>query len=352
MAVPPSTPSTTPPLPYASTSLDHTETTQHDDDAPADVWNKAPLDDLNTVHRHSCWQARRARVLTALRDAAASSRGISRFCGCGGQAWVLQSKDDPDLYKLAPDFCRNRWCIPCARARGYRVAINLLDRIGHDPVRFVTLTIATPNLSLRDSLAKLLSSYNKLRRSDLWSSRVTGAVAFLEVTRGAHNDRWHPHLHVLTLGNFIQQEQLAAAWKHVTGDSYVVHIRLVRDHRTVVGYLCEYASKPIAGKLLRDPPMLSEAIAALRNRKFLYASGSCRHWQLLKAPTDHAWRLVGHLDELEYRSKLGDEQARDLLAFVQFAPGLEFGEPFSLDDVSYSPRYDTPTLGFPESAPF
>jgi len=131
-------------------------------------------------------------------------------------------------------------------------------------------------------------------------------------------------------GKYLPKEELTQAWLQITGDSYVVDIKLVRDPRSVGYYITKYATKPLDPKLLRQPHALAEAIEALRGRKLLYAFGNWSRWQLLTHPTDEAWVLYGHINELLYKASNGDELAELILLLLQHSPDVFSGEVFTV----------------------
>ncbi len=314
-----------------SSRLDTVESTSHPD-ALALMLEPPLLDDLPIpTFRHRSWHDRRVRVANALTTASVSNHRYRSFISCGCQAWVLRSVENPHDFKVVPDFCHDRWCVPCANGRASRISANLLEHLQDRQTRFITLTLAASDAPLRPRLDRLLASFSKLRRRRFWTDRVVGGAGFLEVTRGKSGHHWHPHLHVVVEGQYIAKEQLVQTWLEITGDSYVVDIKLVRDPGIVGRYITKYASKPLDSKLLRDPPALVEAIQALRGRKLLYAFGTWARWKLLAIPTNEAWTLFGHINELIYREASGDELAHLVLLLLQHSPDVFDGHVFQLD---------------------
>lgn len=314
----------------APTRLDPLETTAQQD--PVSLLFDTPTLPGEPVQtfRHRSWHQRRVRIATALAAADVSPRRASSFCTCGCQLWVLRSAQSPDDFRVVPDFCHDRWCVPCANGRASRIAANLLEKLENRRTRFVTLTLKASPDSLRARIDRLLSSFSKLRRRGFWKDRVAGGAGFLEITRGRNGGHWHPHLHLVVEGKYLPKDELTDAWLQITGDSYVVDIKLVRDPRSVGYYITKYATKPLDPKLLREPAALTEAIEALRGRKLLYAFGTWSRWQLLTQPTDEAWILYGHINELLYKALNGDELAELILLLLQHSPDVFSGEVFTV----------------------
>lgn len=317
--------------PASSTRLDPVESTSHQD-ARSLLFDPPTAEDLPIpTFRHRSWHHRRLRVATALAVANVSRHRFRSFISCGCQAWVLRSALNPADFKVVPDFCHDRWCVPCAHGRASRITANLLEKLQSRQTRFITLTLKSDDDPLRARIDRLLHAFTKLRRRRFWQDRVVGGAGFLEITRGKRHTHWHPHLHLIVEGGYVPKEQLVQTWLEITGDSYVVDIQFIRDPRIVGSYVTKYASKPLAPQLLREPAALVEAIKALRGRKLLYAFGTWARWKLLAAPTQDAWTLYGHINELLYRDMNGDELAHLILLLLQHSPDVFDGHVFTID---------------------
>lgn len=315
----------------ASTSLVPIESTSHPDPVSL-LFNPPPIpDEPVQTFRHRGWHQRRVRVAAALALANITHRRLGSFLKCGCQAWVLRSTETPTEFRVVPDFCHDRWCVPCAKGRAARIVANLLDHLQDRQARFLTLTLRADDTPLRARLDRLLAAFSKLRRRILWKDRVFGGAGFIEITRGATGTHWHVHLHVIMEGRYIAKEDLAATWLQITGDSYVVDIGLIKDQRDVGYYCTKYSTKPLDSKLQKQPTHLIEAINALRGRKLLYAFGTWSRWQLLTHPSDPAWTLYGHVNELLYRAANGDELADLVLLMLQHSPDVFAGDVFCID---------------------
>jgi len=157
-------------------------------------------------------------------------------------------------------------CIPC----WHKAAIRSFDEISPvvdsaargrhrlHGIRFVDLTIRhRKGESLKSVHSRLMTNWQRLRRSKFWKSHVDGCILKREVTYGKNG--WHPHLHLLTVGRFIPatrsrarkgEENLSDVWKKITGDSTIVHIEAPRRTgyrgRELVQELAKYVSKPVA----------------------------------------------------------------------------------------------------------
>lgn len=248
--------------------------------------------------RHSGWAHTRARVYTALSDTGAPQQRLDRFQHCGDRCFVYRVRNTDTAYRLMGNYCKDRFCIPCATARSHAVACQVYEHLHDTPFRFLTLTLKTGDHSLRSLLDRLIHSFRKLRAHQTWAKYVTGALAFVEIKWQPHTLRWHPHLHVLATGSYFPVQRLRSAWLKCTGDSYIVDIRQPDNLKEAAFYVAKYAGKAIDAQVYRNPARLREAIAALHGRRTILPSGSLRRWSL--KPTVPATDLVyvAPLDEV------------------------------------------------------
>ena len=264
--------------------------------------------------RHSGWQRTRRRVALALRNADAPRSRVVAFDNCGHRAYVLQCLNDPDLYKIASSKCKDRFCKPCARERAGRVARSLLEHVGSKELRFITLTLKTQTPNLSFELHRLYKAFQALRRRNFWKGHVAGGAALLEVKYNQSSDRWHPHLHILVEGRYVPCGKLADEWRHVTGDSFIVDVRAVKDNDRVTRYICKYATDPIDRSIGKDVDLLAQAIEAFKGRKSCLTFGSWRGVLLLDKDDDRGWRHITALNDLLWDAKEGDLDAQRILA--------------------------------------
>ncbi len=263
--------------------------------------------------RHSWWHQDRARIDSALQSIFPQSLRLDRFRTCGDAAWVYRSQSNPDHFKVCSDSCRDRWCRACQRDRSRIIAANLRQHLADLDVKMVTLTLRHRDQPLRFQVDRLLDAFRTLRKKPLWKDAIDGGVAFVEVKYNPDTDRWHPHLHILCTGAWIHQADLSSTWHAITGDSFNVDIRLVRDLDRVAYYVVKYASKPMNTVLYRNPRRLREAVDALQGRHLCLTFGSFRGWKLTEQADSDDWVLVGTLEAFRIRAFERDPDAMRVL---------------------------------------
>ncbi len=272
---------------------------------------------LSRSFRHAGWAGRRGHTLNALTDCGFPPARIQRFAECGSTAFVLRDSDGSDHFRIASNRCHDRFCVPCALEKTRCIAINLLDKLPDAKLRFITLTQRSTDFPLRERLDKLYADFARLRKVLHRHEKITGGIAFLEITRNQVSNQWHPHLHVIASGKFIPQSWLRDRWLEITGDSYIVDVRLIRDKREAALYVTKYASKTLSPKVWNDYEALREAILALSGRRTFNVFGNWTAFHLSKPPTDNtSWVFLATLPDLIRRHQQGDSSASRILSLL------------------------------------
>lgn len=266
------------------------------------------------LFRHSGWARNRSLVAASL---ARTDQRLNRCCNyrdCGSHAYVLRSVENPDRVRLAGSCCHDRFCLPCGRERAAIIASNALDLVADKEVRFVTITINTDDETLAESLDKLYSSFLKLRRTRTWTRSVFGGVAFLELKRSKDDSRWHPHLHCIVDGIWIDLPKLRSDWWRITGDSFIIDAKPCSNNRNVAYYATKYASKPFNNTFVNKPERLDEAVLALRGKKLCLTFGTWRGHLLTVTPSDDdTWERVDSLESIITQAANGNVDSLKLL---------------------------------------
>lgn len=242
--------------------------------------------------------------------------------------WLFRHKTNPRLWKIVPSHCHDRLCTPCQASRSATICQNLAKHLQDHPHRLLTLTIRSNDDPLTDQLNRLLRAFRRLRRDKLWTARVTGGLAFVEITWNPETTQWHPHLHAILDGAYIPKPDLNAAWLAATGDSNITHITLVRSPRAVSRYVTKYATKAYQHAITADDDALDELVLAVKSRRTVIPFGAWRRWRLLTDDKDKDWRLVCHSAELDHAGPAASDDALAAWSYARTLPnwaaGLEF----------------------------
>lgn len=291
---------------------------------------------------HTGWAHDRRRIWLALAEADVGPSRIRRFAQCCSVWYLFRHKKDRQRYQVAPNHCRDRFCVVCGRARQARIAENLARYLQGTTPRLLTLTLRHTNTPLTDQLDRLYASFRKLRQTPIFRNHADGGIAFLELTIGKADGLWHPHLHILLLGGFIPQAAIRAQWLAITGDSDVVDIRSVKAVQEAVRYVAKYATKPATAGVIRSPVHLREAVTALAGRRMLLAFGCCSRWTLARSTEPTHWEFLTDLFPespfLESRPPLEQQACLHLRLYARGKVTAEFHSSLDPPDSSTPPR--------------
>lgn len=87
---------------------------------------------------------------------------------------------------------------------------------------------------------RMVVSRSGAMRPDYRKFRGCGYLATVEVGQNNNN----LHCHALVYAPYISQIKLANFWRKITGDSYIVDIRPIKDVKHAVNYVAKYIVKP------------------------------------------------------------------------------------------------------------
>lgn len=284
--------------------------------APFDI---PPATATETDFRHGFWSADRNVTIEALRGCGVPESRLERFINCGSDC-IIEVSDDGQAYRLRANYCRDRFCVPCANARAKVIAENLTTLAGASRLRFITLTRAADDLPLSKCIDELGDSFRRLRDMRDWRQAVSGGAAFIEITRGKEGTHWHVHLHMLVVGTFLAQDVLSRMWERASGGSRIVDIRAVPDKAGMVSYVAKYATKGFSHQIYSDRDWLMECILALRARRLLMTFGDWYGQGEDDITEDYrTWKRVGRLDQVASAAARGETWAHGVFLALKRA---------------------------------
>jgi hypothetical protein len=167
--------------------------------------------------------------------------------------------------------CRSRVCDHCGRVYMKKLLKRIVPIVKRATARrktgwvlgLVTMTVQTgrwgEKMPDRDDIKRLYKETSQFLRlhygkyPGVWTKTGkirenrkrkinAGWIATLEV--GADNN--NAHCHALVYGPIRSLQKMRRDWTKITGDSWNVHIKAIRDPATVVKYILKYISKPPA----------------------------------------------------------------------------------------------------------
>lgn len=247
----------------------------------------------------------------------------ARLRMCGRNPWVERCARTGKVRVVSPA-CKVRFCPRCARLHARRTKARLstwAENVATDHanrLRLITLTVQSTNAELKHQLEHLYASYRKLRQRSLWKKATTSAIAVLQVTFNKETQQWHPHLHVMQHGRFIDYRKLSEAWRRVTHGSSIVDIRQVRNPDRAADYVARYVSRPLDDDPEMPSSRLVEYVLATKGRRLLIASGDAPLVMPEPEADEHVWEHVDSIAGLIHRAtQLHDTAAAAILEQIR-----------------------------------
>jgi hypothetical protein len=272
----------------------------------------APSLPAESRFRHSAWQAPRRRIYQAMLRTGQTCRRVQHFADCGSALWLMR---DGQTLSLSCNRCHDRLCLPCQRDRQHAVVegvvLRMLDCGG--TCRFVTLTLKHSDAPLSVQLTRLVDSFKALRKHPAVAAAIGGGAWFIEVKLSKDKARWHPHLHVIVEGEFINAKTLSKTWYEVTGDSYITDIRSIGGVVDRARYVTKYATKPLHNEVTLQPAKLDEFVTAIKGRRLYQCFGTWSKAVKREKPSGHKLTRVAALTTLHRDALDGDVQSLVLL---------------------------------------
>lgn len=171
--------------------------------------------------------------------------GVMR--SCGSHLVFKKALDSGDNRLSSAITCKKHLLCPfCAMRRGakafQRYSQRLEQLVSENAISsdlkpyLVTLTIKDRG-DLKNAYKAIKGAFSRLlecRRNSLKGlsstefSKIEGAVYSFEVKRGRNSGLWHPHVHMVAwCSSEINQTQLSREWLDLTGDSFIVDVRML-----------------------------------------------------------------------------------------------------------------------------
>lgn len=287
-------------------------------------------DNDETFFRHHMWSKTRDKIRKHLYANNTSVSAMDRWDNCGAECMVEWS-DSLDKYRLKASYCHNRHCRPCAKARAGLIAQNLRDKVGdvtEQPHRFkfITLTLRHTSAPLKTQIARLYEHFRKLRNSKWWKATQRGGCFMLEAPwlepKQGGPRQWHPHLHIISDGDFLRVDILANEWMKITGGSFKVEIKELKTGRDAVHYVAKYVTKGTNDEIWDSPKAAAEWLEATKGLRTCSTYGEWRGFRLMARHIANEaidWRPVGLLSSIVRQMAEGSEAACRLYMILEDA---------------------------------
>ena len=232
-----------------------------------------------------------------------SNNHIEGMSNCRKFAIFAREKITGEI-KVMSSACNDRWCPMCAAAKASYAKESTEEYIkSMSEPRFLTLTLRHNVESLSSQLEFLTDSFKRIRQRAYWKRNVTGGIWFLQIKRGSGDGCWHPHLHILIDGKYMEQHRLSELWELVTFGSPVVDIRRIYDPVATAQYVARYTARPAK---MADMPLADriEVIESLKGKRLCGTFGNAKGVKLTppKIKDGSDWQDIGYYDNIVKRA--------------------------------------------------
>lgn len=235
---------------------------------------------------------------------------VDKWDRCRRGAWFARHIATGEV-RVFSSACRLRWCSLCSSARRAFITTTVAAWIRQASYpKFLTLTLKHSNAPLLHQINSLYEYFRKFRHAKFVADSTFGGIWFFQIKRSKSSGQWHPHLHCIIEGKYMQQRKLSSLWSRLTCGSKIVDIRPIRDQRKAANEVARYASAPADVVSMRKTDCY-EVFSAVHSRKTCGTWGTART-VLLKQPaaTDKdSWRSVGSWAMI--KEMQGDSEAAD-----------------------------------------
>lgn len=248
----------------------------------------------------------------------------SRLQKCRKIAWYSRHKVTGEV-RLCFDRCTLRWCVLCGSAKISWLTfaasswLRTLDR-----PKFVTLTLRHSSSDLNWQITCLYRFFRRLRLNSSWKLYVQGGIWFFQIKYSESDGQWHNHFHCLLDAYYYPQYELRDAWRKVTGGSFIVDIRPIRNPKKAANDAARYASCPCDFSKLDESQCL-DIYHALHGRQLCGSFGTAKGVPLKppKDPNPELWENVGGRSLVEHLKDSDDDAKAILFAYHMKQPLAE-----------------------------
>jgi hypothetical protein len=221
------------------------------------------------------------------------------FLQCKTNVFFARQKSSGRI-SLVANSCHQRWCPWCSRSKTNTIRRNVREWLKDKKFpKFLTFTLQHTPTRLDEQIDILYESFKQLRRLKMFKKATSSGVWFFQIVKSKTDGNWHPHLHVITYGNYIPHRELSREWQRITGHSFVVDIRAIKDADKASDYVARYASKTCNILKFSDDE-LNEIHDAISKHRVCGSWGTAKKAKLTLPPkmNRNDWQILGRFSTI------------------------------------------------------
>lgn len=239
-------------------------------------------------------QIEAARKVVQVVGAGDPDSRLRAFDQCRTFAWFVRHKVSGKI-RVASSRCGHRWCPLCIKTRRFAIVQSVTSWMSKvvQP-KFLTLTLKHSNSPLSNQISALYKFFKELKRRPWFKKRVFGGVWFFQVKVSKSDGLFHPHIHILFQGRYLEHDKLCEIWRQITHGSDIVDIRAVKNPKKAAEYVARYASAPCDLSKETEEKAI-EIATALYNRRICGSFGLAKGVKFTTSLPDDAdqWQKLG-----------------------------------------------------------
>lgn len=271
---------------------------------------------------HSCTsELAQVRMVYSILDGCGESPHVIRLDECRTDAWFVRH-EETGIVRVAAKQCRVRWCPLCSDARQAFLTSQVAGWLAPtEHPKILTVTLKHSKAPIGWQIKNLYEFFRAFRRRSYLKKRITGGVWFFQIKKSKSDSMWHPHIHAVIDGDYLDQKKLSTLWSQITGGSYIVDVRPVKDKDNAVRHVARYAAKPsaLADLDLDDAVSL---VAAMQGVRLVGTWGTARKISLRAKKPDDAdkWFHIGSWSTVFNMQKIDSNADSIIKAFFTNKP--------------------------------
>ena len=263
----------------------------------------------------------RALELYSKIDGSFAGKNVIRLRTCRKFAHFMRN-EETGMLKIRSSRCKLRWCPICRDVSRRIVTAAVDDWLKH--VKFpkmLTFTLKHSDDELEFQVGRLYECFKKIRQRKYVKDVIDGGVWFFQLKLNLKTDQWHPHLHCLVGGKFISHSKIKDLWQKITGDSFVVDVRPVRDVESVSTEVARYATAP-ADITRMTVKQSVDVYWATKSRKICGTWGNAKGMILRPSADDETadWSKVAEFEYINSRREFDSTAAEFWRCFIKKIP--------------------------------